>query len=251
VHPITPYPRATARTAGWQWRIPLQHRIGNGHVYCSRFISDDEAAAQLLANLPGEALAEPRPLRFVTGMRRLGWNGNVVAIGLSSGFLEPLESTSIHLIQASIARLLAFWPDWGFAAADIDEFNRQNRFEFETIRDFIILHYHQTQRDDTAFWRQVRTMEVPASLQRRIALYRSRGRIFREAGELFAEVAWLQVFEGQGLVPERHHPLADLINADETAEYLASVESVIAKCVDVMPTHEQFIAQHCRATPPG
>jgi tryptophan 7-halogenase len=251
VHPITPYTRATARTAGWQWRIPLQHRIGNGHVYCSRFISDDEAAAMLVANLPGEALAAPRPLRFVTGMRRLGWNANVVAVGLSSGFMEPLESTSIHLIQASIARLISFWPDRAFAKADIDEFNRQNRLEFETIRDFLILHYHLTQRDDTPFWNHVRTMEVPASLKRRMALYQSHGRIFREAGELFAEVAWLQVFEGQGLVPARAHPLSALINEDETAQYLASVEGVIAKCVELMPTHEDYIAQHCRAAPMG
>ncbi len=251
VQPITPYTRATARTAGWQWRIPLQHRIGNGHVYCSRFISDDEATAMLMANLPGEALAGPRPLRFTTGMRRLGWNRNVVAVGLSSGFMEPLESTSIHLIQASIARLISFWPDRAFAQADIDEFNRQNRMEFETIRDFLILHYHLTERSDTPFWNHVRTMEVPASLTRRMNLYRSRGRVFREAGELFAEVAWLQVFEGQGLKPERHHPLADLIDDDETAAYLRSIEGVIAKCVDVMPTHEAYIAQHCKApTPP-
>jgi tryptophan 7-halogenase len=250
VFPITPYTRATARTAGWQWRIPLQHRIGNGHVYCSRFISDDEASAMLLAHLPGEKLAEPRPLRFVTGMRRLGWQANVVAVGLSSGFMEPLESTSIHLIQASIARLISFWPDRGFAQADIDEFNRQNRMEFETIRDFIILHYHLTQRDDTPFWTHVRAMEVPAGLKRRMELYRSRGRIFREAGELFAEVAWLQVFEGQGLTPERAHPLAALISEDETAEYLKSVEGVIAKCVEVMPTHEAYLMQHCKAPPP-
>jgi tryptophan halogenase len=249
VHPITPYTRATARTAGWQWRIPLQHRIGNGHVYCSRFISDDEATAMLMANLPGDALAAPRPLRFTTGMRRLGWCANVVAVGLSSGFMEPLESTSIHLIQASIARLIAFWPDHAFVQADIDEFNRQNRIEFETIRDFLILHYHLNERDDSPFWRHVRTMAVPESLTRRMNLYRSRGRIFREAGELFAEVAWLQVFEGQGLKPAQPHPLAALIDEDETAAYLRSVEGVIAKCVDLMPTHEDYIARHCRAVP--
>ena len=247
VAPLTPYTRATAHGAGWQWRIPLQHRTGNGHVFCSRFISEDEATAVLLQHLDGERLAEPRPLRFTTGMRRLGWNRNVVAIGLSSGFMEPLESTSIHLIQSSIARLISFFPDRGFAQHDIDEFNRQNRIEFETIRDFLILHYHQTRRDDTPFWNHVRTMEVPASLRRRMALYQSRGRIVREGGELFAEVAWLQVMHGQGLKATGHHPLADLIPEAETVDYLASVEGVVAKCVEVMPTHAEYIARHCRA----
>ena len=245
--PTLPYTRATAHGAGWQWRIPLQHRTGNGHVYCSSFISQDEATAVLLRGLDGAALAEPRLLQFNTGMRRLAWNKNVVAIGLASGFMEPLESTSIHLIQSSIARLIAFFPDAGFSDGDVAEFNRQTRTEFETIRDFIILHYHLNQRDDTAFWQHCRQMEVPASLQRRMALFRSRGRIVREGGELFAETAWLQVMEGQGLVPESHHALADLIAEDETAEYLGSVQGVIAQCVDVMPTHDDYIARHCAA----
>jgi tryptophan halogenase len=245
--PLLPYTRATARTAGWQWRIPLQHRIGNGHVYCSRFISDDEATATLMANLDGEALAEPRPLRFTTGIRKKAWNRNVVAVGLSSGFMEPLESTSIHLIQTSIARLISFFPDREFRQVDIDEYNRQTRDEFEQIRDFLILHYHATRRDDTPFWRHCRTMEVPASLQRRMELFRSRGRIFREGLELFSEVAWLQVIHGQGLRPAACHPLAQARSEQELAEYLESVRSVIAKCVEVMPTHEQFIAENCAA----
>ena len=247
VHPLTPYTRATAHTAGWQWRIPLQHRTGNGHVYCSRFMSDDEATAILMKNLDGIPLAEPRPLKFNTGMRRLCWNGNVVAVGLSSGFMEPLESTSIHLIQTTIARLISFFPDRGFSAPDVAEFNRQSRFEFEKIRDFLILHYHLTQRDDSAFWRHCRAMDVPDSLRQRMALYASRGRIVREAGELFAEVAWLQVLHGQNLAAQGHHPLADLIAEEEIADYLASVQGVIATCVDVMPTHQDYIAQHCRA----
>ena len=247
VAPIIPYTRATAHGAGWQWRIPLQHRTGNGHVYCSAHISDDEAASVLLSNLDGRPLAEPRQIPFNTGMRRLGWNRNVVAIGLSSGFLEPLESTSIHLIQASIARLIQLFPDRGFRDEDIAEFNRQNRFEFERIRDFLILHYHCTERDDTPFWRQCRTMEVPRSLTERMALYRSRGRIFREAGELFAEVAWLQVMHGQGLRPQGYHPLVDLIAESEIAEYLDNVRGVIGECVRVLPTHDEFIARHCRA----
>ncbi len=247
---LLPYTRATARGAGWQWRIPLQHRIGNGLVYCSRHLSDDEAAATLLANLDGEPLAEPRPLRFTTGMRKRGWNRNVVAVGLASGFMEPLESTSIHLIQTAIARLITFFPDRGFAPADVDEYNRQMRNEYQRIRDFLILHYHLTQRDDTPFWRECRTMDVPEGVRRKMALYRSRGRIVREDNELFAEVAWLQVMQGQGLRPEGHHPLVGLIPQPEIDAYLDNVRSVIAKCVDVMPTHAEFIARHCRAEPP-
>jgi tryptophan 7-halogenase len=249
VHPIVPYTRATAHSAGWQWRIPLQHRTGNGHVYCSQFISDDEAAATLLHHLDGKPLADPRPLRFNTGMRKQAWNKNVVAIGLSSGFMEPLESTSIHLIQSSIARLIGFFPDKGFSTEDVAEFNRQNQMEYESIRDFLVLHYHLTQRTDSAFWRQCSSMEVPATLKRRMALYQNYGRIVREGGELFAEVAWLQVLEGQGLKPRSHHPLADLIPTEETAEYLHSVRSVVAQCVGVMPTHAQYLAQHCAAPP--
>ncbi|MBA4343855.1 MAG: tryptophan halogenase [Methylibium sp.] len=244
---LTPYTRSTAHRAGWQWRIPLQHRTGNGHVYCSRHVSDDEAAATLLANLDAPALAEPRLIPFRTGMRKLGWNRNVVAIGLASGFLEPLESTSIHLIQASIQRLIDFFPDSGFSDADIAEFNRQNRFEFESVRDFIILHYHLNQRSDSAFWQACAAMEIPASLKRKIELYKTRGRIVRFDNELFSEVAWLQVMQGQNLIPEAYHPLADLPGDAETASYLDSVRQVIAKCVDVMPEHGGYIAQHCSA----
>jgi tryptophan 7-halogenase len=246
---LLPYTRATARTAGWQWRIPLQHRIGNGHVFCSRFISEDEATAVLLANLDGAPQAEPRTLRFTAGMRKKAWNGNCVSIGLANGFLEPLESTSIHMIQSAISRLIALFPARGFDALDIDEFNRQSRFEWERIRDFIILHYHLTQRDDTPFWSRCRTMEVPETLARRMALYRSHGRIVRDNNELFAEVGWLQVMHGQGLRASGYHPLADLIDDAETADYLNSVREVIAKCVEVMPDHRDFIDQHCKAAP--
>ncbi|MBV8035771.1 tryptophan halogenase family protein [Roseateles sp.] len=246
---LTPYTRATAHRAGWQWRIPLQHRIGNGHVYCSRHISDDEAAATLLSHLDGKPLADPRPIRFRTGMRRLAWNRNVIAIGLASGFLEPLESTSIHLIQSAIQQLIDFFPDRGFNEADIAQFNRDSRFHYERIRDFVILHYHLNQRDDSEFWRDCAHMGIPQTLQDKMDLFRSHGRIVRVDNELFSEVGWLQVMEGQNLRPQRHHPLAELQSEQATFDYLESIRTVIAKCVDVMPDHAQYIAQHCAARP--
>ncbi len=238
---LPPYTIATARPAGWQWRIGLQHRTGNGHVYASRFMDDQQARTLLLDNLDGEALADPRQLRFLAGRRARTWEKNVLAIGLSGGFLEPLESTSIHMIQTAIARLIDFFPDTGFAQQDIDAFNQQSKFEAERIRDFLILHYHATTRDDTPFWDYVRSMPVPETLQAKIDLYRSRGRILRNANELFAEVAWLQVLEGQGISAGGHHPLASLRDENEIANYLDEIASVIGQCADVMPTHAQFV----------
>lgn len=251
VSPLTPYTRSTAHRAGWQWRIPLQHRIGNGHVYCSAQVSDDEAAATLLSNLDGRPLADPRSIHFNAGMRRLGWNRNVVAIGLSSGFLEPLESTSIHLIQQSIQNLIEFFPDRDFDPVDIDEYNRVHRFHFESIRDFIILHYHANQRGDSEFWRACAAMTVPRSLTERLRLWRTHGRLFRFHNELFAEVAWFQVLEGQNIVPRHWHPLVDLHEEPSVHAYLEGVRQVIGACVDVMPTHEAFIAEHCAAASAG
>jgi tryptophan halogenase len=248
---LLPYTRSTARSAGWQWRIPLQHRIGNGHVFCSRFLSEDEATATLLANLDGEPLAAPRLLQFTTGMRKKAWNRNVVAVGLAGGFMEPLESTSIHLVQTAIARLLDFFPSPAFEPRDIDEFNRQSRFEFERIRDFLLLHYHLTQRDDTPFWRQCRAMEVPETLRHKMDLYRSQGRIVREGAELFAEVAWLQVMHGQGLRAASYHPLADLIDEAETVDYLQGVRDVMRQCAEVMPGHADYVAKYCKAPMPA
>jgi tryptophan halogenase len=242
-----PYTRSTAHGAGWQWRIPLQHRTGNGHVFCSRHLSDDEATAILLAHLDGKPLAEPRFIPFTTGKRRKTWNRNVIAVGLASGFLEPLESTSIHLIQTAISKIVTFFPDRGFSQPDIDEFNSQMDFEVTRIRDFIILHYHLNQRTDTPFWQACRGMSVPESLTRRMALYRQHGRIFREANELFTEVGWLQVMHGQGLIPDGYDPLVDVYDEAEIEEFLRSVREVIANCVDFMPGHGEFVAGNCAA----
>ncbi len=247
VAPLTPYTRATAHRAGWQWRIPLQHRIGNGHVFCSAQMSDDEAAAVLLGRLDGQPLAAPRLLKFTTGMRRQAWNRNVVAIGLSSGFLEPLESTSIHLIQAAIIQLIEFFPSAGFNHVEVDEYNRQSRFHFERIRDFIILHYHLNQRTDSSFWQQCAAMPVPETLRHKLSLYAHAGRLLRVDNELFAEAAWLQVMNGQGLKPQAWHPLVNLHTEQAIAQYLEDVHGVVLQCATVMPEHAAYIAEHCAA----
>jgi len=244
---LTPYTRATAHSAGWQWRIPLQHRIGNGHVFCSEFMSQDEATGILLANLDGKPLAEPRLLKFVAGARKLGWNKNVVAIGLASGFLEPLESTSIHMVQSAIARLLEFFPDREFSAVDVKEYNRQTRFEIERIRDFIIMHYKLTTRDDSPFWQACAAMAIPDTLTEKLELFKSHGRVVRRENELFTEVGWLQVMQGQNLVTDSYHPLVDVQSDADTFEYMEGVRAVIGKCVDVMPDHAAYIARHCAA----
>lgn len=246
---LLPYTRATARPAGWQWRIGLQHRTGNGHVFSSAHMEDDAARAMLLANLDGEVLAEPKLLRFAAGRRTTPWQRNVVAIGLSSGFLEPLESTSIHMIQTAIARLLAFFPGRAFSQADIDEYNRQSAFESERIRDFLILHYHATQRTDTAFWNYCRTMALPDTLQARLDLWRSRGRIVRAGDELFTEVGWLQVLVGQGIAADGYHALADALDEQHITSHLANVAAVMRTCVDVMPSHSGYINHLLRSTP--
>jgi tryptophan halogenase len=240
---MRPYTQATARTAGWQWRIPLQHRTGNGHVYCSDFISDDEAAAQLLANLEGKPLGDPRPLRFVTGMRRLAWNRNCLALGLAAGFMEPLESTSIHLVQSGVSRFLTMFPDCYCDPRVVNEYNRQTRFEYERVRDFLILHYKATEREDTPFWQQCGHMDVPQELARRIALFRRTGLIFREADELFTETGWLQVLLGQRIEPMQYHPLADELDGAQLDGFLSDVRTLIARAMRSLPTHEEFVGR--------
>lgn len=244
---LKPVTRATARPAGWQWRIPLQHRIGNGYVYSSAHISDDEATATLLANLDGAPMAEPWLLRFKAGRRNKFWNKNCVAIGLSAGFMEPLESQSIHLIQAGIQRLIRLFPDRDFEQPDIDKYNCLMTWEFESIRDFIVLHYKATERNDTTFWDYCRTMEIPSRLKEKIDLFRSRGRIFREREELFTDVSWFAVMYNQGIRPRGYDPFADVMPDTELRQTMAHVRAAIATCMRQMPTHRGFIATNCAA----
>lgn len=249
VTPLTPYTRSTAHGGGWQWRIPLQHRIGNGHVYSSAHVSDDEAAAVLTGNLDGKPLADPRPVKFAPGKRDRAWEKNVVAIGLSSGFLEPLESTSIHLIQTGILRLVALFPGQGFNAADIVEYNRQHDFEFRDVRDFIIAHYKVTEREDTEFWRYLKHMDVPDSLAERLALFESSARFFQHGkAELFREESWVQVLIGQGL-KMRYDPMVDMLDEGELARFMDDMVEVIADVASAMPTHQGFIDRNCKAPP--
>ena len=244
---LLPYTRSTAHSAGWQWRIPLQHRIGNGHVYSSQYTTDDDAHAVLMGNLDGKPLADARPVKFKPGKRQRAWEKNVVAIGLSGGFLEPLESTSIHMIQTGILRLVALFPGNGFPAADLAEYNRQTDFEYHDVRDFIIAHYHVTQREDTPFWAYLRHMDVPDTLKARIELFRSTARFFKHGeAELFREESWVQVLLGQGL-DARPDPMANIVPDDQAAEFLRDIEAVIEDVAESLPRHSDFIAQHCQA----
>lgn len=243
--PLPSYTRATAHSAGWQWRIPLQHRTGNGHVFSSKFMSDDEARKILLENIQGEKLAEPRKIKFTTGRRKEFWHKNCVAIGLASGFMEPLESTSIHLVQSALARIMAMFPHKEFNQHEIDSYNEQVGFEYEKIRDFLILHYKVTERNDSAFWNYCREMEIPDTLQKKIDVFKANGHVFRFNNELFNEISWVEVMLGQRMTPQGYHPLVDVLPEEEFDRRMAQVKRVIDVAVDYMPSHAQFIAEHC------
>jgi tryptophan halogenase len=245
-----PYTRATAKTAGWQWRIPLQSRTGNGHVYCSEHLSDEEALRSLNSDLDGAPLSEPNFLRFKAGVRRKPWHKNVVSLGLASGFLEPLESTSIHLIQSAIGRLMTNFPDKSFNQPDIDYYNRRTILEFEQVRDFIVLHYKATQRDDSPFWNYCRTMSIPQTLADRIAIFQENARLYRHDNELFSETSWLAVLHGQNVQPKRYHPIADILDQDELESRMTRIARAMKNNLAHMPDHQAFIDRHCWADVP-
>jgi len=249
VAPPIPYTRSIAHEAGWQWRIPLQHRVGNGMVFCSKFWSDDEATSKLLGNVEGPTVTDPRVIKFTTGSRRKHWNKNVVAMGLASGFMEPLESTSIHLAQRAIIRLMQMFPYDGVRQPDVEEFNNQMKFEIENIRDFIVLHYHVTNRRDTAFWRHCSSMPIPDSLQHRIELFKQAGRVFKVPTELFGENSWTQVMLGQGLMPEQYHPIVNMMSDDELKVFLSGIHGSVGNLVRQLPSHQRFIDHYCKAMP--
>jgi len=247
VGPPIPYTRAIARDAGWQWRIPLQSRVGNGLVFCSRYLSDDEATQTILDNVDGDTITEPRVIKFRTGQRRKHWSKNCVAMGLSCGFIEPLESTSIHLIQRSVTKLIQMFPYAGIREPEINEFNSQMDFEFQNVRDFIVLHYHVTNRDDTRFWQYCRNMNIPDSLKHRIELFKQTGRVFRVPNELFGENSWIQVMLGQGLMPEQYHPIVDMMTEEELRKFLHGAEASVTQLVSKLPEHQAFIDHYCKA----
>ncbi|MFV8783988.1 tryptophan halogenase family protein [Microbulbifer sp. SA54] len=241
---IPPYTRSIAHACGWQWQIPLQHRTGNGLVYSSEHWSDEQAHEVLFGNLPGEALSEPRIIPFRTGHRREQWCKNVVSLGLASGFLEPLESTSIHLVQSAATRLVKCFPHRGIRQEEVAEFNRQSRVEMERIRDFIILHYKANQRRDSDFWRQCEDMSVPDSLREKMELFRSTGKVFRDYDDLFTEIAWQQVMIGQGILPQDHHVIADGLNEGQMKDLMGSLKTLIQGTVEQLPPHEAYLSHN-------
>ena len=249
--PLSSHTRVTAKLAGWQWRIPLQHRIGNGYVYSSEFLADDLAQEELVRTLEGKALAAPLRLGFSTGRRKRFWNRNCVAIGLSSGFLEPLESTSIHFIQRGITMLLTLFPDRSFQPAEVERYNAILGSEYERVRDFLVLHYSHTERDQGELWRYCRNLDLPDSLKEKLELFRSHGRIMRDNSELFPSQSWFHVMVGQGISPASDDPVAGVINPKVVNENLANIREVVKRCAASMPTHEEFIARHCAAPRPA
>ena len=246
VSPLTPYTRSTAHEAGWQWRIPLQHRIGNGHVFCSDYMSEDRARDILLSNLDGKPLADPRLIKFTTGRRQSLWEKNVVAIGLSSGFLEPLESTAIHLIQSTIEKLICNFPHKGENSRARDEFNRITTQQYDYIRDFILLHYVANARTGEPFWDMMRQKTIPDSLEHKIELFRENGTIFCDQLDLFQLPSWLQVMWGQGIEPRDSHPFVQAVAPHDRDGYLKNIRDIITDTASKLPTHEAFIAKLCQ-----
>jgi tryptophan halogenase len=242
--PAVPYTRAIAHEAGWRWCIPLQRRVGNGLVYCSDFMSDDEARAKLLEDIDGKPLFEPRLLRFTAGTRKQAWSKNVVAMGLSSGFIEPLESTSIHLIKIAVPRLIQAFPFGGVSDAAVARFNAESRKEMEHIRDFIILHYKLTERDDSPFWRRCRDMQIPDSLAQRIALFRDNAAAYQGADEMFRIDSWIMVMLGQGIEPASYHQAARMMDSAQLHQALSDLKSGIAAELGRLPQHQQFVERY-------
>ena len=240
-----PYTRSIAHQSGWQWRIPLQSRVGNGLVYSSAYMNDEQAKHALLNNIEGRPLTQPRLLKFRPGQRYKTWHKNCVAIGLSSGFIEPLESTSIHLIQRGIVRLMRLFPSYGICQADIDEYNQQSQSEIQHIRDFIVLHYRVTNRNDSPYWNACRSLQIPASLQHRIDLFSETGRVFRVPNELFAENSWIQVMLGQGIMPRQFHPAADLMGDAELSRFLEDIRVPISQTLRQLPSHQAYVQRYC------
>ncbi len=248
VGPAVPYTRAMAHDAGWQWRIPLQHRMGNGIVYSSQYLDDDGAMERLLGNIAGDPITKPNQLKFVTGARSQQWAKNCVAIGLSGGFIEPLESTAIHLIQRAVLRLIRMLPMAEISQRDIDEFNDQQLTDMVQIRDFIILHYKATERRDSPFWRYVADMPIPDALAQKMELFRETGRVFRKNEELFQENSWVQVMLGQGVTPRAHHPIAAKLSDAELNGLLTGIRESVARTVRTLPTHQDYIGRYCDAS---
>jgi len=247
VRPPVPYTRAMAHDAGWQWRIPLQHRTGNGIVYSSRHLEQEQALERLLGNIEGDTLTQPNVLRFTTGARRRQWVRNCIAVGLSGGFLEPLESTGIHLIQRAVLRLIRMLPLREISDSDVNEFNEQQSTDMMQIRDFLILHYKANERTDSGFWRECASMPVPDSLAHKIELFRETGRVFRRNEELFGENSWIQVMMGQGIMPRSYHPIAARLTDDEVNKLLSTLRSNVEKTVASLPDHDAYVARYCGA----
>ena len=245
VGPALPYTRAMAHDAGWQWRIPLQHRVGNGIVYCSRDLDRDAALDRLLGNLEGKVLTDPNHLRFGAGVRRKQWHRNCIAVGLSGGFMEPLESTAIHLIQRAVLRVIRMLPLQEISERDVDEFNDQQMTDMVQIRDFLILHYKATERRDSDFWRYCGSMPIPDTLEHKIELFRETGRVFRKNEELFVENSWVQVMMGQGIVPKAYHPIAEKLSEAELEKLLGSIRESVSRTVASLPPHGDYVARYC------